>query len=71
MVGSAAVFLILAIFLGGVTLGLVAVASVGSRLEDRRLSLSGRAPSAAARGARMLNGFGAAGLGYRSPSSRR
>jgi hypothetical protein len=62
MNGSAAVaILILAVFLGGVTLGVVFAASVGSRLEDRRYSLSGAAPGIMARGARRLNGFGGSG----------
>ena len=69
MGGSAATtvaFLILAVFLGGVTLGAVAAASVGSRLEDRRYSLMGEAPGAATRGARRLNGLGGTGTHFRS-----
>ncbi len=62
---AAVAILILAVFLGGVTLGVVAAASMGSRLEDRRFSLSGAAPGIAARGARRLNGFGGSGIHFR------
>ena len=71
MGGSAATvaYLILAVFLSGVTLGAVATVSVGSRREDRRFSLSGAAPGAAARGARRLVGFGGSGTHF-GPRSR-
>ncbi len=66
MNGSAMVaILALVVFLGGVTLGVVVAASVGSRLEDRRYSLSGAAPGITARGARRLNGFGGSGVHFR------
>ena len=63
MSGSAAsvAYLILAVFLGGVAIGVVAMVAVAVRKEDRRYSLSGAAPGAAARGARWLTGFGGAG----------
>ena len=63
MSGSAAsvAYLILAVFLGGVVLGVVAMVAVAVRKEDRQYSLSGAAPGAAARGARWLTGFGGAG----------
>ncbi len=66
MNGSAAsiAYLILAVFFGGVTLGVVAMVAVAVRKEDRRYSLSGAAPGAAARGARWLTGFGGAGSHY-------
>jgi len=64
--GAAAVaYLILAVFLGGVTLGVVAVVAVAVRREDRLYSLDGAAPGAAARGARWLTRFGGAGVHYR------
>jgi len=68
MGGSASTiaFLILAVFLGGVTLGAVAAASIGSRLEDRRYSLTGVAPGVMTRGARRLNGLGGTGTHFRS-----
>jgi hypothetical protein len=67
MNGSAAsvAYLILATFLGGVTLGIVAMVAIAIRREDRLYSLSGAAPGAAARGARFLTRFGGAGSHYR------
>jgi hypothetical protein len=67
MGGSAAsvAFLILATFLGGVTLGVVAMVSVAIKREDRLYSLDGAAPGAAARGARFLTRFGGAGTHHR------
>jgi hypothetical protein len=52
---------ILAIFLGGIFLGVIVVVSVAIKKEDRKFSLSGAAPGVAARGARMLTGFGSRG----------
>jgi hypothetical protein len=67
MNGSAAsvAYLILATFLGGVTLGIVAMVAIAIKREDRLYSLSGAAPGAAARGARFLTRFGGAGSHYR------
>jgi len=64
MNGSAAsvAYLILAVFLGGVAIGVVAMVAVAVRREDRLYSLSGAAPGAAARGARWLTGFGGTGV---------
>jgi hypothetical protein len=66
MNGSAAsvAYLILAVFLSGVTLGAVAMVAVAIRREDRLFSLSDAAPGAAARGARRLTGFGGSGSHY-------
>ncbi len=63
MTGSAAAagFILLAIFLGGVAIGMVTAVAVAVRREDRRFSLSGAAPGAVARGARRLTGFGGSG----------
>jgi hypothetical protein len=58
-------YLILATFLGGVTLGIVAMVAIAIRREDRLYSLSGAAPGAAARGARFLTRFGGAGSHFR------
>ena len=71
MNGSAAsvAYLILAVFLGGIALGVVAMVAVAVRKEDRRYSLSGAAPGAAARGARWLTGFGGSGSHFQ-PRSR-
>jgi hypothetical protein len=67
MSGSAASvgYLILSVFLGGVALGVVAMVAIAIRREDRRYSLSGAAPGAAARGARRLTGFGGSRTHYR------
>lgn len=62
---AAVAYLILAVFLGGVTLGIVAMVAIAIRREDRLYSLSGAAPGAAARGARFLTRFGGAGSHYR------
>ena len=62
---AAVAYLILSVFLGGVTLGIVAMVAVAVRKEDRLYSLSGAAPGAAARGARFLTRFGGAGSHYR------
>ena len=73
MSGSAAsvAYLILAVFLGGIVLGVVAMVTVAVRKEeDRRYSLVGAAPSAAARGARWLTGFGDSRTHYQ-PRGRR
>lgn len=66
MIGSAAsvAYLILVVFIGGVTLGMLAMVAVAIRREDRRFSLSGAAPGAAARGTRWLTRFGGAGTHY-------
>lgn len=63
--GASVAYLILATFLGGVTLGVIAMVAVAVRKEDRRFSLSGAAPGAAARGTRWLTRFGSAGTHYR------
>ena len=67
MSGSAASvgYFILAAFFGGVTLGVMAILAIAIRREDRRYSLSGAAPGAAARGARWLTRFGGSGSHYR------
>jgi hypothetical protein len=72
MNGSAAsvAYLILAVFLAGVTLGAVAMVAVAVRREDRLFSLSGAAPGAAARGTRWLTRFGGSGSHF-LPRDRR
>jgi hypothetical protein len=52
---------ILAVFLGGTVLGVIAIVSIAIRREERRLSLSGAAPDPAARGARLLMRVGRRG----------
>jgi hypothetical protein len=56
---------ILAVFLGGVTLGVIAMVAIAVKREDRLYSLSGAAPGAAARGARWITRFGGAGTHFR------
>lgn len=58
---AAAGFIFLAIFLGGVVIGMIAAVAVAVRREDQRYSLSSAAPGVVARGARRLTGFGSAG----------
>jgi hypothetical protein len=73
MNGSAAsvAYLILAVFLGGVAIGVVAMVAVGVRREDREYSLSGAATSPGVGGARRLTGFGSAGSHYLPRNWRR
>jgi hypothetical protein len=73
MNGSAAsvAYLILAVFLGGVAIGVVAMVAVAVRREDRLYSLSGAAPGPGPGGARWLTGFGGAGSHYRPRHWRR
>jgi hypothetical protein len=52
---------ILAVFLGGIALGVVLIVAAAIRREDRRLSLRGAAPDSMTRGARMLIGVGSRG----------
>lgn len=49
---------LLAIFLAGVTCGVIIIVSRAIKREDRRFTLTGRAPDPAARGARLLTGAG-------------
>jgi hypothetical protein len=58
-------YLILAAFLSGVVLGVIAMVAVAVRKEDRLYSLDGAAPGAAAGGARWLTRFGGAGSYHR------
>jgi hypothetical protein len=51
-------FWILAIFLGGMALGVVLIVSAAIRREDRRFSLGGTAPDFMTHGARIVMGFG-------------
>jgi hypothetical protein len=57
---TAVAYVILAIFLGGVALGVAMMAGVAVRKEDRLYALSGEEPEPAARGPRWLTFFGAA-----------
>jgi hypothetical protein len=52
---------ILAIFLGGMVLGVVLIVSAAIKREDRRLSLNGTAPDFLTQGARILIRVGSRG----------
>ena len=52
------VIALLAIFLGGVVLGLLVVVSMAIKREDRGFTLTQQAQDAAARGTRVLTGVG-------------
>jgi hypothetical protein len=52
---------ILAIFLGGMVLGVVLIVSAAIRREERRFSLSGAAPDFLTQGARILIRVGSRG----------
>ncbi len=54
---------ILALFLGGIMLGVLVIVSRAIKREDRSGSLTGAAPGAAARGARVLTGVGSRNAG--------
>lgn len=47
---------LLAVFLGGVAVGVILIVSAASRREDSRYSLYGEAPDATCRGVRRLTG---------------
>lgn len=60
---AAEAIVILALFLGGVVLGILMIVSSSIKKEDRSGSLTGRAPDAASRGARVLTGVGSRDVG--------
>jgi hypothetical protein len=64
MGGSSAGLMIvmLAVFLGGIVLGVVGMVSAAIRREERRLTMFGAAPDAMARGARHLTGLAGRGI---------
>jgi hypothetical protein len=47
----------IAVFLGGIVVGIMAVVAVAVRREDRRYTLAGEAPGRLARGTRRLTGM--------------
>jgi hypothetical protein len=63
----AEVIAILAVFLGGVVFGVLVIVCLAIKREDRKSSLKGAAPDAAARGTRLLTGVGSRDTGERSP----
>jgi hypothetical protein len=59
---GAVIAIAVALFLGGVVAGIIAVVAWAVRGEDRRYTLAGEAPSSISRGARRLNGVGRRGV---------
>ena len=59
---SVVIAIAVALFLGGIAIGVIAVVAVSVRREDRAFSIAGDAPDRMSRSARRLNGFGSRGL---------
>jgi len=57
---------ILPLILGVFTIGVLAMVALAVRKEDKRFSLSGAAPGAAAQATRWLTRFGASGINVQS-----
>ena len=55
---STVIAAIVALFFGGVVIGVLAVIALGIRREDRRYTLAGEAPDRLSEGIRRLNGVG-------------
>jgi hypothetical protein len=55
---SVVIAMAVALFLGGIVVGVIAVVAVSVRREDRALSIAGDAPDRMSRSARRLNGLG-------------
>ena len=60
----AELIVILAIFLGGVVLGVIVIVSMAIKREDRQCTLSGKAPDVVSRGARVLTGVASRDLDF-------
>jgi hypothetical protein len=58
---------ILAVFLGGVALGVLVIVCICIKREDRRFSLRKAAPGVAERGTRLLTGVGSRNSSQHSP----
>lgn len=58
----ASVVIAIALFLGGIAFGVIAVVAISVRREDRAFSIAGDAPDRISRSARRLNGLGSRGL---------
>lgn len=69
-IDAAMAIMLLAVFLGGVMLGVIVIVSVASRREDRLRSLAGEAPGPACQGARVLTGARVMGRGVGSAGRR-
>jgi hypothetical protein len=59
---SLVVIVIIALFLSGVVIGVIAVLALAIRREDRRYSLADEAPDRLSRNARRLTGVGRRGV---------
>lgn len=59
---SVVIVMAVALFLGGIAVGVIAVVAVSVRREDRAFSMPGDAPDRISRSARRLNGLGSRGL---------
>jgi hypothetical protein len=59
---SAIVIVTIALFLGGVVIGVIAILALAIRREDRRYSLATEAPDRLSRNARWLTGVGRKGV---------
>jgi len=55
---GAVVVLIISLFLGGITVGVIAAVAFSVRREDRHFTLTGDAPDRISQSARWLNGVG-------------
>lgn len=62
------VIAILAVFLGGIVLGVLVIVCVAIKREDRKLSLRKAAPGAVERGTRVLTGVASRNSGDRNSS---
>lgn len=70
MSGIEALILVFIVFAAGVLIGVVVIASLAYRREDRQGSLHGRAPDAACQGTRRLTGVGTIGPAGWVPEQR-
>lgn len=59
---GAVVILAIAVFLGGIMIGIVAVMAIAIRREDRRHTLVGEAPDRMSRNTRRLTGMSRVGM---------
>lgn len=64
---AAELIAILAVFLGGVALGILVIVSRSIKREDRKHSIRTTAPDAAARGTRFVTGVGSRDFPEHSP----
>jgi len=69
-VGAVVAIMVLVGFLGGIMAGIILIVSVASRREDRRYSLTSKAPDATCRGARWLTGARVCGDRFLSSDMR-